>query len=240
MCRRDVSFLNRGEPEIWRHFTSKSYFVKNRRYRLDHEDVALYFFRFDEVLYRQFLQSCGPKIEKTPAVVPWARKNPFLEDEVDALVGVVSNVPSSTLAGGLFDLLSLWGGSSSLSETVVESIPGGAPCGILVVLRQTWSKTETFSDKWAKSIPSDFFAEFHGWVKGFLFQCEPAGRPEWFAFLCALFCEWYFCVRLASCGNPICRAFVIPRMLACPGYLPSYLPDSCLFACGGVRRLYSM
>ena len=38
VCRRDVSFLSRGEPEIWRHFTSKSHFIKDRRYRLDRED----------------------------------------------------------------------------------------------------------------------------------------------------------------------------------------------------------
>ena len=44
------------------------------------------------------------EIEKTPAVV-LGRKNRFVEDEVDALVGVESNVPSSVLVGGLFELL---------------------------------------------------------------------------------------------------------------------------------------
>ena len=64
----------------------------------------LYTFRFDEVPLSSISAELRPKIEKTPAVV-LGKKNPFLEDEVDALVGVVSNVPSSTLAGGLFDLL---------------------------------------------------------------------------------------------------------------------------------------
>ena len=48
VCRRDVSFLTRDEPEIWRHLTSKSHFVKDCRFRLDDEDV-LYTTRFDEV-----------------------------------------------------------------------------------------------------------------------------------------------------------------------------------------------
>ena len=38
ICRKDISFLSKGEPEIWRHFGSKTHFLRERRYRLDHED----------------------------------------------------------------------------------------------------------------------------------------------------------------------------------------------------------
>ena len=40
------------------------------------------------------------------------------------------------------------------------------------------------------------------------------------------------CVKFASCGNPICRASVILRLLVCLGYLPFYQPGIRLFACG--------
>ena len=103
VCRRDVSFLSRGEPEIWRYFISKSNFVKDRRFRLDQEDV-LYTTRFDGVPVSSISAELRAEIEKTSAVV-LGKKNLFLEDEVDALVGVVSNVPSSTLVGGLFELI---------------------------------------------------------------------------------------------------------------------------------------
>ena len=79
VCRRDVSFLSRGEPEIWRHFTSKSHSVKDGLYRLDHEDV-LYTTRFDEVPVSSVSAELRAEIEKTPAVV-FCKKNPFIEDE---------------------------------------------------------------------------------------------------------------------------------------------------------------
>ena len=48
MCHKNVSFTSRGEPEIWRHFGSKRPFLRDRRYRLDHEDY-LYTTRYDKV-----------------------------------------------------------------------------------------------------------------------------------------------------------------------------------------------
>ena len=42
--------------------------------------------------------------EETPPV-ELSRMNKFIEDEVDALVGVLSNVPPTTLVGCLFELL---------------------------------------------------------------------------------------------------------------------------------------
>ena len=101
ICKRDISFLSRGEPEIWRHFGSKGHFLKDRRCRLDHEEF-LYTTSFDEVA--SISAELRAEIEKLPAVVS-GRKNPFVEDEVDALVGVESNAPSSVLVGGLFEML---------------------------------------------------------------------------------------------------------------------------------------
>ena len=98
ICRKDIPFLSKGEPEIWRHFGSKTHFLRDRRYRLDHEDY-LYTPRFDAVEVSSISAELRAEIEKTPAVVLGC-KNPFVEDEVDALVGVSSNVPASTLVGG--------------------------------------------------------------------------------------------------------------------------------------------
>ena len=139
VCRRDVSFLSRGEPEIWRHFTRKSHFVKDRRYCLDHEDV-LFTTRFDEVPVSSISAELRAEIEKTPAVV-LGKKNPFIEDEVDALVGVVSNVPSSTLVGGLFELLGSGGSHRFLRRLWSQfqaALPVDSSCA-----QATWSKTET-------------------------------------------------------------------------------------------------
>ena len=46
----------------------------------------------------------------------WGKKNAFIKDEGDAFVGVVSNVPSSTLVGGLFELLRSGGSHSFLGR----------------------------------------------------------------------------------------------------------------------------
>ena len=98
ICQKDISFLSRGAPEIWRHFSRKSHYLKDRRYRLDHEDV-FYTPQFDAVEVATISAELRAEIEETPPVT-LGKKNPFREDEVDALVGVVSNVPSATLVGG--------------------------------------------------------------------------------------------------------------------------------------------
>ena len=97
ICRKDDSFLSRGELEIWRHFSRKTHFAKDRRYRLDHEDF-IYTEKFDEIAVATISPELRAEIELTPPVV-LGPKNAFEEDEVDALVGVVSNVPCSTLVG---------------------------------------------------------------------------------------------------------------------------------------------
>ena len=63
ICRKDISFLWRGELEIWRHFGCKTHFVKDQRYRLDHEDTV-YTAGFDEIAVPQFLLSCVQKLKK--------------------------------------------------------------------------------------------------------------------------------------------------------------------------------
>ena len=38
--QKDVSFLSRGEPAIWHHFSIEIPYLKERRHRLDHGDVV--------------------------------------------------------------------------------------------------------------------------------------------------------------------------------------------------------
>ena len=139
ICKRDISFLSRGEPEIWRHFGSKGHFLKDCRYRLDHEEF-LYTTSFDEVPVASISAELRAEIEKTPAVV-LGRKNPFVEDGVDALVGVESNVPSSVLVGGLFELLRSGGSHMFLRRIWNQfraTLPVESNCA-----QATWSKTES-------------------------------------------------------------------------------------------------
>ena len=129
ICRKDISFLWRGELEIWRHFGCKTHFAKDQRYRLDHEDTV-YTAGFDEIAVATISPELRAEIEKTPPVV-LGKKNAFVEDEVDALVGVVSNVPSSTLVGGLFECLSCCG-AGDLTASLEDS---GASSGQRFQLR---------------------------------------------------------------------------------------------------------
>ena len=91
---------------------AKSHCLKDRRYRLNHEDV-IYTPQFDEAKITDITDKLRAEIEQTPPVV-LGKNNSFKEDEVDALVGVVSNVPSATLLGGLFELLGSGGSHSFL------------------------------------------------------------------------------------------------------------------------------
>ena len=150
ICRKDISFLSKGEPEISRHFGSKTHFLRDRRYRLDHEDyVYVYTTRFDAVKVSFISAELRAEIEKTPAVVLGC-KNPFAEDEVDALVGVSSNVPASTLLGGLFELLRSGGYHSFLRRLWNQfrtTMPVDSECA-----HSTWSKTESPDSNF---VPSD-------------------------------------------------------------------------------------
>ena len=108
ISHKDVSFMSQVEPEIWRHFGSKLHFLRDCRYRLDHEDY-LYITRYDRVPVSSLSAELRAEIEKSPAVV-LGKKNPFVENEVNALVSVESKVTPSFRIGGPFDLLRLGGG----------------------------------------------------------------------------------------------------------------------------------
>ena len=228
VCRRDVSFLTRGEPEIWRHFTSKSHFVKDRRYRLDHEEV-LYTTRFDEVPVSAITPELPSEIEKTPAVV-LGKKNLFVEDEVDALVGVVSNVPSSTLVGGLFELLRSGGSHRFLRRLWSQfqaALPVGSSCA-----QATWSKTETLVIVGQTLYPR-ILRRVQGWVKDAFFSVSLQEVQGGLRF--CVHCFSVFCVKFVCCVNPFCQACVMRRLLVCLGSLLSFPLGSRPSVCEGFR-----
>ena len=76
ICRKDISFLTRGESEIYRHFSGKTHCLKDRRYRLDHEDVV-FTTRFDAVNVSSIPPELRAEIEMTPPVV-LRKKNALL------------------------------------------------------------------------------------------------------------------------------------------------------------------
>ena len=120
VAQKDVSFLSRGPRVIWRHFKCfkcKGLFLKDRSYRLDHEEM-LFTENLDAIPVAEVSAELRAEIEQTPPVT-LGKMNKFVEDEVDALVGVPSNVPPTTLVGCLFELLR----SGSLFVSPLESVP---------------------------------------------------------------------------------------------------------------------
>ena len=140
VCQKDISFLSRGEIEIWRHAICKSHYLRDRRYRYDHEDV-IYTQTFDLIPVSEITPELRAEIEETPPVT-LGKKNPFVEDEIDSLVGVPSNIPPSTLVGCLFELLRS-GGSQGLLRRLWMQFRTTLPVDS-VYAQSTWSKTETF------------------------------------------------------------------------------------------------
>ena len=139
ICRKDVSFLSRGPSGIWRHFKCKSHYQKDRRYRYDHEDV-IFTEKFDAVPVADLSVEVREEIEATPPVV-LGKMNRFVEDEVDALVGVPYNVPPTTLVGCLFELLRSGGSQGFLRRLwnhFRTTLPVESPYA-----SASWSKTET-------------------------------------------------------------------------------------------------
>ena len=139
ICRKDVSFLSRGARGIWRHVKCKGHYLKDRRYRYNHEDV-IYTEKFDPIRIADFPAELRAEIEETSPVV-LGKMNKFIEDEVDALVGVTSNVPPTTLVGCLFELLRSGGSQVFLRRLWNQfrtTFPVESPCASV-----TWSKTET-------------------------------------------------------------------------------------------------
>ena len=139
ICQKDVSFLSRDARGIWRHFKCKGHYLKDRRYRYDHEDV-IYTEKFDPIRVADLSTEQRAEIEETPPVV-LGKMNKFIEDEVDALVGVPSNVPPTTLVGCMFELLRSGGSQVFLRRLWNQyrtTLPVESPYASV-----TWSKTET-------------------------------------------------------------------------------------------------
>ena len=76
--------------ESWR-LGCKTHFAKDRRYPLDYEDFV-YATELVETAVARINPDIRAEIEQTSPVV-WGKKIAFVEDEVDALVGLLSNVP---------------------------------------------------------------------------------------------------------------------------------------------------
>ena len=139
ICQKDVSFLSRGPRGIWRHFKCKGHYAKDRRYRYDHEEM-IFTEKFDAIPVAESTVEQRAEIEQTPPVV-LGKMNKFLENEVDALVGVPSNVPPTTLVGCLFELLRSGGSQVFLRRLWNQfrtTLPVESPYASV-----TWSKTET-------------------------------------------------------------------------------------------------
>ena len=65
ICRKDVSFLSREPGGTWRHSKCKGHYLKDRRYRLDHEDV-IYSENLDAIPVAEVSAELRAEIELTP------------------------------------------------------------------------------------------------------------------------------------------------------------------------------
>ena len=127
---------------IWTQFKCKGQYAKDRRYRFDHEDfIYTEMFDFTSAIFvGEVSLELRAEIEKTPPVT-LGKMNNFLEDEVDALVGIPSTVPPTTLVGCLFELLKRGGSRMFLRHLWNQfrtTLPVDSPCACV-----TWSKTDT-------------------------------------------------------------------------------------------------
>ena len=141
ICKRDVSFLSRGEAEIWRHFRCQSHFVRDRRYRYDHEE-EIFGQDFSATRVQDISEELREEILQTEPV-SLGTKYRFVEDEVDGVVGVESQIPTSILVGCLFELLRT-GGSQTFMRRLWALFRGGLPAGH-AYSDASWSKTETLT-----------------------------------------------------------------------------------------------
>ena len=113
--------------------------MKDRRYCLDHEDV-IYSENLDAIPVAEVSAELRAEIELTPPVT-LGRVNKFVEDKVDALVVVPSNVPPTSLVGCLFELLRSGGSQVFLRRLWNQfrtTLPVESPYASV-----SWSKTET-------------------------------------------------------------------------------------------------
>ena len=233
-CQKDISFLSRGAPEIWRHFSRKSHYLKDRRYRLDHEDV-FYTPRFDAVEVATISTELQAEIEETPPVT-LGKKNPFKEDEVDALVGVVSNVPSATLVGGYLS-----------SSVVVVHIASSDVFGTSSVLLSQSSRPMHRP----RGVKLNLLVlSVRLCILVFFAECSPGVRiwysVHYFAKR-AMETIVLFDVKLAnvfercaSCGSLTVLAFVMQKSIVCRGSYLSWLRGSLLLLCSAALQLCSI
>ena len=235
ICQKDISFLSRGAPEIWRYFSRKSHYLKDRRYRLDHEDV-FYTPRFDDVELATISAELRAEIEEIPPVT-LGKKNPFKEDEVDALVGVVSNVQCATLVGGGFLSSSVvvvhivssdvFGTSSVLLSQSSRPMrrPRGVKLNLLFLSVRLYNLV--------------FFVECSLGVRIRYSVCYFARRAMESIVLFDVKLMSVF-ERCPSCGSLIFLAFVMRKSVVCRGSYQSWLRDSLLLLCSAARQPCSM
>ena len=129
------------------------------------------------------------EIEKTPAVV-LGRKYPLVEDEVDDLVGVESNVPSSVLVGGLFELLRSGGSHMFLRRIWNQfraTLPVESNCA-----QATWSKTESLVILGQTLYPR-IFRRVQTCIKGADFSVSVRKHHAGFQFF--VYCVYYAALR---------------------------------------------
>ena len=233
LCQTDISFLSRGAPEIWRHFSRKSHYLKDRRYRLDHEDV-FYTPQFDAVEVATISAELRAEIEETPPVI-LGKKNPFREDEVHALVGVVSNVPSATLVGGYLSF-----------SIVVVPIVSCDVFGTSSVLPSQWSRPMRKLRGVKLSLLSlsvrryilVFFVECSLGVRILYSVCHFARRAMESIVLFDVKLMGVF-ERCAFRGSLTVLAFVMRKSVACRGSYLSWLRNSLLLLCSAALQLCS-
>ena len=135
-----VPFATCGPRRIWMHFKCKGHFQKDRRYSYDHDDV-IYTENIDSIWISDLSAEQRMGIEETPPVVLGKMNKFIIEDEVDPLVGLPSDVPPATLVEYLFEQLRSGGSQVFLRRLWNQfrtSLPVERPYASV-----TWSKTET-------------------------------------------------------------------------------------------------
>ena len=137
LCRKDVSVLTHGSPEVLRHFQGIRHFASDHRLRL--ETPGWRVLGFDgKPLTEDELERQRDKILRAPLVVR-DREYPFREDLIpDAYGNTDPQLPVLAKVSSLVDVLQL-GGSYDLVERLWEwFLLSASPVNVSV----TWSRNE--------------------------------------------------------------------------------------------------
>ena len=115
LCRKDVSVLTHGSPDVLRHFQGIRHFARDQRLRF--ETPGWRVLGFDgKPLTEDELERQRDKILRAPLVVQWDREYPFREDLIpDASGNTDPQLPVLAKVSSLVDVLQL-GGSYELVE----------------------------------------------------------------------------------------------------------------------------